>query len=151
VLRGDAEVSFATAEVTLNMGFVAGRVRVLRFMHLVADAGLVTSVLAALPDPPVRGRSRDRLLVRLAEPGTAAGTAMFPMSWETGRFDSRPRTMAVLRLTLRAGGAGQTLIGLAGTVWQPGDAGTVRRVVMARAEDWLSRLAQVLNSAKTAG
>ena len=48
MLRGDAEVSFATAEVTLNMGFVAGRVRVLRFMHLVADAGLVTSVLAAL-------------------------------------------------------------------------------------------------------
>jgi hypothetical protein len=143
-------VSFATAELTLNMGFVAARVRLLRLMRRVADAGLVTSVLAALPDPPAPGRSRDRLLVRLAEPVTAAGMAMFPMSWETDGRDSRPRTTANLRLTLRAGGAGQTFIGLAGTVWQPGDAGAARRVVMARAEDWLSRLAEVLNRAQTA-
>jgi hypothetical protein len=120
-------------------------------MHRVAEAGLVPGVLAALAAPPLRGRSCDRLLVRLAEPVTAAGMAMFAMSWETDGLDSRPRTVADLRLTLRAGRAGQTLIGLAGTVWHPGDAGTARRAVMARAEDWLSWLAEVLNRARTVG
>jgi hypothetical protein len=151
VLKGDAELSFATAELTLNMGFVAGRVRLLRLMHRVAEAGVVTSLLAGLPDPPVRARSRDRLLVRLAEPVTAAGMAIFPMSWETDGPASRRLTMADLRLTLRAGGAGQTFIRLAGTVWRPGDAESARQAVMARAEDWLSRLAEVMTSAQTAG
>jgi hypothetical protein len=41
--------------------------RLLRLMHRVADAGLVTSVLAALPDSPVHGPSRDRLLARPAK------------------------------------------------------------------------------------
>jgi hypothetical protein len=150
VLSGDAEVSFATAELTLHMGFVASRVRVLGLMHRVVEAGLVPSVLPALTDPPVRRRSRDRLLVRLAEPVTAAGMAMFPMSWAIDGLDSRLRTTADLRLTLRAGGAGQTFIGLAGTVWHPGDARTARRAIMARSEDWLSRLAEVLNRAQTA-
>ena len=150
MLKGDAELSFATAELTLNMGFVAGRVRLLGLMHRVADAGLVMSVLAELTDPPVRGLCGGRLMVRLGEPVTAAGMAMFPMSWETDGLDSRPPTMAELRLTLRAGGAGQTFIGLAGTVWQPGDAGTALRAVLARAESWLSRLAVVLTHAQTA-
>jgi hypothetical protein len=148
VLRREAELSFGTAELALHMGFVAGRVRLLRLIHRVAEAGLVPSVLAALPAPPLRSRSCDRLLVRLAEPVTAAGMAVFAMSWETHGLDSRPRTVADLRLTLRAGGAGQTFIGLAGTVWHPGDA-TARRAVMARAEDWLSWLAEVLNRART--
>jgi hypothetical protein len=42
VLAGDAGLSFATAELALNMGFVAGRVRLLR--------------LACLPPPRTRGR-----------------------------------------------------------------------------------------------
>lgn len=150
MVRRDAELSFATAERALNMGFVAGRVRLFRLMHRVADAGLAASVLAALPDPPVRARCGVRLLVRLAEPVTAPGMAMFPVSWKTDGPDSRPRTMADLRLTLRAGGAGQTFIGLAGMVWQPGDAGTARRAVLAGAENWLSRLAEVLTNAQTA-
>jgi hypothetical protein len=151
VLKREAELSFGTAELTLNMGFVVGRVRLLRFMHRVAEAGLVPGVLAALAAPPLRGRSCDRLLVRLAEPVTAAGMALFAMSWETDGLDSRPRTVADLRLTLRAGGAGQTFIGLGGTVWHPGDTGTARRAVVARAEDWLSWLAEVLNRARTVG
>jgi hypothetical protein len=151
VLKRPAELSFGTAELTLNMGFVASRVRLLRLIHRVAEAGLVPDVLTALPAPPLLSRSRDRLLVRLAEPVTAAGMAMFEMSWETGGLDSRPRTVADLRLTLRAGGAGQTFIGLAGTVWHPGDTGTARRAVMACAEEWLSWLAEVLNRARTVG
>jgi hypothetical protein len=151
VLKGDAHLSFATAELTLNVGFVAGRVRLLRLMHRVADAGLVTSMLAGLPDPPLRARFRDRLLLRLAEPVTADGMAIFPMCWETDAPGSRPLTMADVRLILRTGGAGQTFIRLAGTVWQPGPAEPARRAVKARAEDWLSRLAEVMTSAQTAG
>jgi hypothetical protein len=145
------ELSFATAELTLNVGFVAGRVRLLRLIHRMADAGLATSLLAALPDPAVHALACDRLLVRLAEPVAGTGMVMFPMSWEADSLDRLPLTLADLRVILRAGGAGQTFIRLTGTVWQPGDAGPAPRTVTVRAGDWLSRLAEVLTGAQAAG
>lgn len=152
-VKGDAELSFATAELALNMGYVAARVRLLRLVHRgdVSDVGLVTRLLAALPPLAHHALARERLLVRLAEPITGTGMVMVPMSWESGGLGSRPLPVADLRLTLRADGAGQTFIRLAGTVWQPGDAEPARRAVMASAGDWLSRLAEVLTGAQTAG
>jgi hypothetical protein len=152
-VNGDAELSFATAELPLNMGYVAARVGLLRLVHRgdVSDVGLVRRVLAALPRPANHALARERLLVRLAEPITGAGMVMFPMSWESGGLASGPLPMADLRLTLRADGAGQTFIRLAGTIWQPGDAELARRAIMASAGDWLSRLAEVLTGAQTAG
>jgi hypothetical protein len=157
VLHGTVPVVFGSREIALNVGFVAGRIRLFNELHSgwMTDSSALADLLTLLPvSAELGGQPGPRFVrVRLEEPVPGIGMVTYPLSW--GADDGSGRLLPVLEmgLRLRAGWPGQTFLMLAGTVWLPidhlgADALDVqqsRRGVNARVEEWLSRLARAMS------